>query len=132
MLANNEVVKIAKFKKPSAKLMRKWNRIQLAWQAELERIEDAFWPEPDYPPLQRWGDESSLWDDIEMFGIILDDTGLESLSGFYVDQDTGRSHDQYWIPDGWESEIPTIDTPSLDGVAWDAAPVYKTGTAIIS
>lgn len=109
----------------SAKLNRKWNKIQNQYGSEMDQLLKQLWPEPEAMPLVYW-DSSSLWDDLEMFGIVLveDSAHLESLKGFWVDQETGNSRSDYWIPKG-ESEVPTItiDNPPTVDSAWDARPL---------
>ena len=108
--------------KPPKRLEAKWNRIQRSWRDELEQlIEQVFDNEVvEGSPMTYW--DESLWDSIEMFGLVLMDKNLESLKGFWIDQETGDSRSDYWIPDGEESEIPTIDHPPSVDVAWDARP----------
>jgi hypothetical protein len=116
--------------KPSAKQMRKWNRVLRQYTAEMDQLEQqlGYAKLIESPPLKEWGNRSSLWDDMEMFGLVIEDDN--SLTGFWIDPETGSRHGSYWIPDGRESEIPTIDTPSYDGVAWDAKPIFSNSIAI--
>ena len=59
----------------------------------------------------------NLWDDIELFGLVcFEDTGyLERLTGFWIDQETGRRHSDYYFPgqDELELDLITIDNPPI-------------------
>lgn len=109
---------------PSQRLIAKWNRIDSAYEAEMEQLLEQLFPE-DYqiPDLVYW-DGSSLWDDIEMFGLVLVDHTLESLKGFWVDQETGDSRSAYYLPEA-DSDVETIsiDNPPTADSAWDARPL---------
>lgn len=78
-----------------------------------------------------------LWDAMWRFGIIIDgDTNLvtESLNGFWNPDGSLRTRARYYVPDDYDTEIPTIqlnrsriedpmvslDSPPIDGAAWDA------------
>ena len=110
----------------SASLIRKWNRIQQQYAAEMEQLVNQLWPEPDLPELTFW-DGSSLWDDMEMFGYEVTDHSLESLSGFWRDPVTGSTHSEYYVPTSEEVEVElltvSIDHPPSYEVAWDAKPI---------
>ena len=109
--------------KTSASQIRRWNRIQQQYAAEMEQLLKQLFPEAELPPMVYW-DHSSLWDDLEMFGIVLlEDNGLESLKGFWVDQDTGRRNADYYIPSGYiDIDTISVDNPPTVDAAWDARP----------
>ena len=119
--------------RPSKHLLRKWNRIEAAYKAEMEQLEEQLWPEPDLPELTFW-DGSSLWDDLEMFGYEITDHQLESLTGFWRDPVTGSTHSEYYIPSSEELELDlltvSIDRPPSYEVAWDARPINPNCIAI--
>lgn len=108
--------------RPHKRTEAKWNRIQRSWRDELEQLIEQVFDNGvvENSPMTYW--DESLWDSIEMFGLVLDEDSmyLESLKGFWVDQDTGLSRAEYWVPDGYLSEVPTIDCPPTVDVAWDA------------
>ena len=108
------------------KTTAKWNRIHRQYVAELRQLEEQLFPvRVESSPMTYW--DESLWDSIEMFGLVLDEdiAYLESLKGFWVDQDTGERRGQGYIPDdtlcGYQ--ITCIDVPPRDEAAWDARPV---------
>ena len=109
------------------KLTKIWYRKASKLQATLDALE----PEVEIAPLSSW-EPGNLWDDCEMFGFRVDDQQLESLCGFYRDPDTGSLHGSYYFPDddGDLVEIPTIDRPNRDGVAWDALPISGVGRSL--
>lgn len=119
--------------KPTAKLASKWNRKLKAYEAEIQRLEESFFPYPEIPELTFW-DGSSLWDDMEMFGYEITDHHLESLTGFWRDPATGNTHSEYWVPTSKEVEIDlltvSIDQPPSYEVAWDARPINPNCIAV--
>lgn len=117
--------------------MRKWNRVLRQYTAEMEQLNEQLGfaeLEPELPSLKRWGDKSSLWEDMEMFGYEVTDHSLESLTGFYRDPQSGKSHSEYYVPSEREIQVEllsvTIDSPPSNGVAWDAKPVNPNSIAI--
>ena len=103
-------------------LNRKWNRIDRQYADEMEQLLEQLFPEViESSPMTYW--DESLWDSIEMFGLTLLDPNIESLKGFWIDQETGNSRSDWYIPESNDSEIPTIDSPNVVGVAWDARPL---------
>jgi hypothetical protein len=117
--------------------MKKWNRVLRQYTAELEQLNEQLGfaeLEPDYPPLKEWGNRSSLWDDMEMFGYEVTDHQLESLKGFYKDPLTGNSRSEYHVPSEREIEVElltvSVDSPPSYKVAWDAKPITSNSVAI--
>lgn len=108
-----------------SKQQRKWYRKAAELQAEI----DASEPEVLIPPLTHWNGDN-LWDDCEMFGLVLEDPELVSLDGFYRDPVSGSLYGNYWVSDYGDPEIEltTIDEPPFDG-NWDAIPVNGIGRA---
>ena len=110
--------------RPSKHLLRKWNRILRQYTAEMEQLEEQLWPEPELPELTVY--DGGIWDDLEMFGYEVTDHQLESLTGFWVDPETGSRHSAYYVPSSEELELETlcvsIDQPPRVDVAWDAKP----------
>lgn len=124
-----EVLAACQCPKPKANSLRKWNRILRQYTAEMEQLdEQLFGVAPEAPPLKRWGDKSSLWDDMEMFGYEVTDHQLESLTGFWRDPQSGNSHSDYHVPSEREIELElltvSVDSPPSNEVAWDARPVH--------
>lgn len=119
--------------KPSAKLTRKWNRRLKAYEREIAMLEHRFFPEPKVPEPTSYA--GGIWDDLWMFGYEVTDHQLESLTGFWKDPQSGNSHSEYWVPSEKELTIElrsiSIDHPPSEDVAWDAAPVHRTGELVI-
>ena len=111
------------------KLARKWRRIARQYRDEMEQLNEQLFPDTwsEGADMTYWHDDGNLWDLIEMFGLVHepDTRYLESLRGFWVDQDTGERRGQAWPPDdtlcGYS--ITCIDVPPRDEAAWDARPV---------
>ena len=109
--------------KPKASMLRKWNRIQRQYAAEMEQLLEQLFPlRYEVPELTVY--DGGLWEDMEMFGYEVTDHQLESLTGFWVDPVTGSRHSAYYVPSSKELELDlfeiTIDNPPSVDVAWDA------------
>ncbi len=119
--------------RPTKRLVAKWNRKLSAYEADIQRLEETFFPEPQLPELTAW-DGSSLWDDMAMFGYEITDHQLESLTGFWKDPETGSTHSEYYIPTSKEVEVElltvSVDSPPSNEVAWDARPIHPNSVRI--
>lgn len=129
-----EVLNKCRCPKPKASTLRKWNRVQRQYAAEMEQLLEQLWPTRyEVPELTQW-DGSSLWDDMEMFGYEITDHQLESLTGFWRDPETGSTHSEYYVPSSKELVLETlwvsIDSPPTVDVAWDAAPVHSASLSV--
>ena len=111
------------FNRPTKRQSTKWNRIQRQYAAEMDQLQEQLFPENYQLPELLYWDNSSLWDNIEMFGIVLDDDlgYLESLKGFWVDQKTGDRRATWWLDTGDFEEVSIFNPPTEDA-AWDARP----------
>lgn len=109
------------------KTTRFWYRKAAELQAQIDNLAPAI----ELPPLISW-DGTSLWDDMEMFGLEIDDPRLERLTGFYRDEITGCTHSDYRISDDDLVELSfiTLDNPPREEAAWDAIPVDGHGRSL--
>lgn len=53
-----------------------------------------------------------MWDAMWRFGIVLDNDRMERLTGYWVDPDTGSRHCGYYVPDDYDTTIPTVSLDS--------------------
>jgi len=63
------------------------------------------------------------WIAVWRYGIIVDDTGFKSLGSYWNPNGDLVVQPDYYVPDDFDTEVPTIDSPNTEGVAWDARPV---------
>ena len=118
-----EVLNQCRCPKPKASTLRKWNRIQRQYAAEMAQLLEQLWPvRYEVPELTVY--DGGIWEDMEMFGYEVTDHSLESLTGFYRDQVTGSIHSGYYVPSSKELDLDlfeiSIDNPPSVDVAWDA------------
>ena len=89
--------------------------LEQAFRLEIEEQQCANNPDTYIESLLGFVSSAYLWDRMWRFGIVVDNDipRLESLQGFWVDQDSGSRRADYYVPSDYDITIPlvSIDCP---------------------